>query len=82
MTLALTAAAALVVTRMEVELLVAAVAGLLMAAMVSMVEVAAHQTEAMVAVAVLLMAAMVVVAAEADVVPVDASRYLLDVEIF
>ena len=67
---------------MEVELLVAAVAGPLMAAMVSMVEVAAHQTEATVAVAVLLMAAMVVVAAEADVVPVDASRYLLDVEIF
>ena len=67
---------------MEEELLVAAVAGLLVAAMVSMVEVAAHQTEAMVAVAVLLMAAMVVVAAEADVVPVDASRYLLDVEIF
>ena len=80
MTLALTAAAALVVTRMGVELLVAAVAGLLM---VSMVEVAAHQTEAMVAVAVLLMAAMVVVAAEADVVPVDASRCcLLDVQIF
>ena len=80
-TLALTAAAAAVATRMGVELLVAAAAGLLMAALVSMVEVAAHQTEAMVAVAGLLMAATVVVA-EADVVPVDASRYLFDVERF
>ena len=67
---------------MGVELMVAAAAGLLMAAMV---EVTAHQTEAMVAVevAVLLMAATVVVAEEADVAPVDASRYcLLDVQIF